>query len=275
MLQLKLKDVPPVPLEAELISPDMLARMSLDEVRAVPLQLGKHRRRLDEFFEVGGQPGPELQLFGDLSRVKWLGRSMSHGRIEIHGNAGMHLGARMKGGEIEVFGNAGDWLGAEMLQGTIRVHGDAGGQVGAAYRGSLTGMKNGAIIIDGSAGLEIGMRMRRGLIVVGKRVKDFAGLQMKGGTILLRAGADIRAGAWMVRGTIISLAPLPVLPTFAASCSHNPLFLRLLARQLAAWGIALPSLDHQGIYDCYSGDSAVPGKGELLIWRAADRSTIQ
>lgn len=275
MLQLTLKQNPPVPLEAELISPDTLARMSLDEIRALPLQLGKHRRRLDEFFDISGAPGLELKLIGDLSRVKWLGRGMAQGRIEIVGNAGMHLGARMKGGEIEVHGNTGDWLGAEMSQGTIRVRGDAGGQVGAAYRGSVSGMKNGTIIIDGTAGLEIGMRMRRGLIVVGKRVKDFAGLQMKGGTILLRAGSEIRAGAWMVRGTIISLAPLPLLPTFATSCSHNPLFLRLLARQLADWDIALPALDDQGTYDCYSGDSSVPGKGELLIWRPRNGSAVQ
>ena len=59
------------------------------------------------------------------------------------------------------------------------------------------------------------MRMRRGIIVVKGPVRDFAGLQMKGGTIFLLGGAEIRTGAWMIRGTIVSLAPLRLLPTFA------------------------------------------------------------
>ena len=46
--------------------------------------------------------------------------------------------------------------------------------------------------------------MRRGVIAVKGPVRDFAGLQMKGGTIVLMGGAEIRTGAWMVRGTIVS-----------------------------------------------------------------------
>ncbi len=94
----------------------------------------------------------------------------------------MHLGAYMKGGAIDVTGNASDWLGAEMSGGLIRIRGNAGGQVGAAYRGSRSGMTDGTILIEGTAGLEVGMRMKRGLIAVGGVVRDFAGLQMKGGT---------------------------------------------------------------------------------------------
>src|SRR5205807_5909206 len=120
----------------------------------------------------------------------------------------------------------------EMTGGMIRIHGNAGGQVGAAYRGSMTGMKNGTILIGGSAGLEVGMRMKRGIIVVGGLVRDFAGLQMKGGTIFLLSGAEIRTGAWMFRGTIVSLKPIPLLPTFAYACDYQPTFLRLYARHL-------------------------------------------
>ncbi len=166
-LRLTLKDQPAVPIEAEVLSPDVLAGLSLDEIRATPVYLGKRRRRIDELFDVEGEPGDELELHGDLHRVKWLGRGMTRGRLTVHGNAGMHLGSHMKGGEIEVHGNAGDWVGAEMTGGSIHVRGNAGGQVGAAYRGSLAGMRNGMIVIDGSVGLEIGMRMRRGTIVIG------------------------------------------------------------------------------------------------------------
>src|SRR6187401_3516062 len=127
-----------------------------------------------------------------------------------------------------------------MKNGFIRVHGNAGGQVGAAYRGSRAGMKDGTILIDGSAGIEVGMRMRRGIIAIGGPVRDFAGLQMKGGTIVLGGGAEIRTGAWMVRGTIVSLTPIRLMPTFAYACTYNPTFLRFYARYLKTLGVSIP-----------------------------------
>jgi formylmethanofuran dehydrogenase subunit C len=266
-ITLTLKERPAVPLEAEVLTPDALAGLSHAEIRASTLYLGKRRRRLDDLFEVTGERSEEIVLQGDLRQVKMIGYGMTRGRLTVHGSVGMHLGAHMKGGAIEVHGDAGDWVGAEMTDGLIRIHGNAGGQVGAAYRGSLTGMRNGVIIVDGTAGMEIGMRMKKGTIVVGGVVRDFAGLQMKGGNILLLSGAEIRTGAWMIRGTIISLQPLPLLPTFSYACSYNPHFLRLLAKSLQALGISLPFEPQAGSYDLYSGDASVPGKGEILVWR--------
>lgn len=262
MITLTLKQQPNVPLEAEVISPDVMAELRQDAIRALPVFLGKRQVRLDEFFDVEGEASDELEVRGDASRVKWLGRGMSRGRLRIDGHAGMHLGAYMKGGTIEVTGNASDWLGAEMTGGLIRVRCNAGGQVGAAYRGSSTGMKEGIILIGGSAGLEVGMRMRRGIIVVGGPVRDFAGLQMKGGTIFLLGGGELRTGAWMVRGTIVTLQPLPLLPTFAYACTYEPTFLRLYTRHLQALGMPSPPI---GAYRRYTGDASVPGKGEILI----------
>jgi formylmethanofuran dehydrogenase subunit C len=267
MITLSLKEPPPVPLEAEAISPDTIVGLSHADLRALPVFLGKHQRRLDEFFEVDGAGGDEIEIRGDAAKVKWIGRGMTRGRIRVVGNAGMHLGAHMKGGTIEVTGNASDWIGAEMRAGLIRVHGNAGGQIGAAYRGSLRGMQGGAILVGGTAGLEVGMRMRRGLIVLGGLARDFVGLQMKGGTIVLLSGAEIRTGAWMIRGTIVSLKPVPLLPTFAQACDYRPSFLGILARQLRDLGIELPS--QPGTYRLYSGDASVPGKGEILVWQPA------
>jgi len=266
---LTLKERPHVPLEAEVLSPDVLAGKGHDEVRALPVVLGKRQYRMDDFFDVEGAGSDELEIRGDVGRVKWIGRGMTHGRIAVHGDAGMHLGAHMKGGTIEVTGNASDWVGAEMRGGLIRVGGNAGGQVGAAYRGSQLGMREGTILIGGTAGLEVGMRMRRGIIAVRGRVKDFAGLQMKGGTLVLMGGAEIRTGAWMVRGTIVSLMPLRLLPTFAYACTYNPVFLRLYARHLSPLGFEIPDAGPAGSYRRYTGDSAVPGKGEILVWQSA------
>jgi formylmethanofuran dehydrogenase subunit C len=271
MLTLTLKEPLPVPLEAEVVSPDVVAGLTLDAIRALPVFLGKRHHRLDDHFTIDGEPSEDIVVRGDLTRVKWLGRGMTRGSLTIHGDVGMHLGAYMKGGAIRVHGNAGDWLGAEMKDGLIHVHGNAGGQLGAAYRGSTTGMRNGTILVDGHAGMEIGMRMRRGTIAVKGKVKDFAGLQMKGGSLFLLGGAELRTGAWMVRGTIVSLAPLKLLPTFSLTCDYIPTFLRLYAKRLATYGFDIPIDANAGAYQRYTGDTAVPGKGELLVWRALQR----
>jgi formylmethanofuran dehydrogenase subunit C len=261
------KERPHVPLEAEVLTPDVIAPLTHGEVCALPVILGKRQYRLDDFFDVEGPGSESLEIRGDAGRVKWIGRGMTRGRIAIAGHAGMHLGAHMRGGTIDVTGNVSDWTGAEMKGGLIRISGDAGGQVGAAYRGSITGMSGGTILIEGSAGIELGMRMRRGLIAVRGRVRDFAGLQMKGGTIVLMSGAEIRTGAWMIRGTIVSLEPIPLLPTFLLACRYHPVFLRVYAKHLQSFGFRIPVDSQDGSYQRYTGDSAVPGKGELLVWQ--------
>ena len=266
MITLTLKEQPTVPLEAESISPDTMAGLGHDDIRGLPVLLGKRQRRLDDFFEIEGAASDELTIRGDLDRVKWIGRGMTRGRVTIIGNVGMHLGASMKGGTIEVTGNVSDWLGAEMTGGLIRIRGNAGGQVGAAYRGGPRGMNQGTILIEGSAGIEVGMRMRRGVIAIAGPVRDFAGLQMKGGTIFLLGGAEIRTGAWMTRGTIVSLVPVHLLPTFTYACTYAPTFLRLYARYLRTLGFAIPHEDGDGTYQRYTGDTSGLGKGEILMW---------
>jgi len=267
MITLTLKEQPNVPLEAEMLSPDVMAALTNDEIRALPVHLGKRQRRVDDFFSVEGEKSDQLEIYGDVRKVKWIGRGMTHGRITIASSVGMHLGAHMRGGTIDVSGNAADWAGAEMSGGVIRIRGNAGGQVGAAYRGSLSGMTDGTILIDGTAGFEVGMRMKRGIIAIGGLVRDFAGLQMKGGTIVMRSGAERRTGASMVRGTIISLTPIKLLPTFTYATTSNPTFLRVYARHLASLGFPIPYEDRDGTYQRYSGDTCVPGKGEILVWQ--------
>jgi formylmethanofuran dehydrogenase subunit C len=266
MPTLKLIKNPKVPLEAECISPDVFAKLSLDAIRALLVFHGKRQVRLDKFFEVSGSPGEQIELQGDCTKVKWLGKGMSFGTLKIQGHAGMHLGAYMSGGRIDVLGNVTDWLGGEMSGGDIHVRGNVGGQVASAYRGSANGMSGGTILVEGSAGIELGMRMKKGLVVVKGPVRDFAGLQMKGGTIILMSGAELRTGAWMERGTIISLCPLRLMPTFAYSCVYSPIFLNIYSRKLSPLGFELPIDPAVGCYQRYAGDSSAVGKGELLVW---------
>jgi formylmethanofuran dehydrogenase subunit C len=273
MITLTLKQpVDRVPLEAESICPDVVATLDHGAICALPVYLGKRQCRIDDFFSVDGEKSDEIDVHGDLRKVRWIGRGMTRGRISIDGNAGMHLGAYMQGGTIEVSGAASDWVGGEMSGGSIRVAGNAGGQIGAAYRGSLRGMTDGTIVIGGSAGLEVGMRMKRGLIIIGGPVRDFAGLEMKGGTIVLRSGAELRTGAWMNRGTIISLKPIPLLPSFLYSSTYTPTFMGVLVKHLGSLGITLPFDPEAGTYQRVLGDTSVVGKGEILVWDA-ERST--
>ena len=103
---LVLKTPPPVPLEAELLTPDTIAERSRADICALPVNLGKRRKRLDDFFDVEGERSDEIEIRGDASRVKWIGRGMTRGRMLIRGNGGMHLGSGMTGGAITVTGNA-------------------------------------------------------------------------------------------------------------------------------------------------------------------------
>jgi formylmethanofuran dehydrogenase subunit C len=265
----QLKRQPTVPLEAEVITPDVVAGLSHAEICALTVYHGKRQLPLGDFFEIDGERDEHLVIHGALHKVRWIGRAMSKGSVTVHGNVGMHLGAYMSGGRIEVHGHASDWIGAEMKNGFIHIHGNTGGQVGAAYRGSLGGMKDGTIIVDGTAGLEVGMRMRGGLIIICGPARDFTGLQMKGGTIVLMSGAEIRTGAWMNRGTIISMTPLQLMPTFAFATDRDPTFLSDDAGRLKQFGINLPSAAAEGIFRVYSGDLSVSDKGEILIWQPA------
>jgi formylmethanofuran dehydrogenase subunit C len=132
-------------------------------------------------------------------------------------------------------------------------------------------MQNGPILIEGSAGVEVGMRMKRGTIAIKGRVRDFAGLQMKGGSIFLMSGAEIRTSAWMVRGTIVSLTEIQLMPTFSHACTYNLVFLRLYAKHLRGLGFSIPYEDGKGTYERYVGDGSVPGKGEILVWQLYSR----
>src|SRR2546428_13596195 len=96
MPTLTLKAQPPVPLEAENLSPDVTAALALDAVRALPVYLGKRPHRVDDFFEVDGPAGDELESRGDGRKIKWMVRGVTRGRLTIIGNAGMHPGPYRK-----------------------------------------------------------------------------------------------------------------------------------------------------------------------------------
>lgn len=257
-----------IPVEADCISPDRFSSLSAAEIAALPVWQGNQEGALGDFFRVEGAGGDEIVIAADVPHVKWVGRGMTRGSLEVQGACGMHAGSGMAGGELHICGRAGDYLGAEMSGGLIRVDGDAGHQAGAGYRGSPTGMTGGAILIRGSAGTEVGAAMGRGLIAVMGDTGDLAGLGMHAGTIVVGGRPGLRAGAWMERGTIVCLGGAELLPTLVYACTYTPPWLALHLRTVARAGFAVPPEWAHGTYRLYSGDMAVNGKGEVLLWAA-------
>jgi formylmethanofuran dehydrogenase subunit C len=266
-LKLALRTVPDVPLEAEVICPDRLKDLSAAQVAALPIYYGNQQISLGEMFEVSGRANGELELEGDLGRVKHIGAGMTGGRIRIAGNVGLHLGAGMSGGEIMVQGNAGDWVGPEISGGRIIIQGNAGHLVGSAYRGAMVGMRGGEILIHGKVGNEVGNGMRNGLIAIGSDCGDFAGVNMRAGTIIVLGQLGWRSGAGMRRGSIVSMHTAPMLPTFSYACAYHPPFLGLYLLHLREYGLSISDTQLNGLYQRWIGDAIELNRGEILLFQ--------
>jgi formylmethanofuran dehydrogenase subunit C len=255
-----------IPIDADSLTTDQFRDRGEAEIAKLPLHHGNQAAVVGDFFTVKGGCSDQAVLEGDLARVKGIGAAMSGGLLRIEGNVGMHVGARMTGGRIEVRGDADDWAGAEMTGGLIWIRGRAGNRAGGAYRGSKHGMKGGVLLVEGNAGHEIGGYMRRGLVVVGGDVEDFAGARLSSGTVLVLGGAGLRTGGGMKRGTIVVHRPPVILPTFRETAVFTPLFLAVQWRALRRLGFPLPDgVDRPRPYLRYHGDLAELGRGEILV----------
>ncbi|MCW4049640.1 MAG: formylmethanofuran dehydrogenase subunit C [Candidatus Bathyarchaeota archaeon] len=273
-LVLKPKGFSKIPIEAEVISPDIIGGKTLPEVKALSVQYGNKVHSLSEFFDVGGRIAKtpdeqDIVVDGDASHVKYIGKGMTTGRIVVQGDAGMHTGSQMKGGSITVTGNIADWTGAEMKGGLLRVLGDAGNLLGAAYRGSSDGMTGGCIVVNGSVGSEVASFMRRGMIVVLGDTGPFTGVHMNGGEIFVFGKVGRRAGAQAKGngGFIACFGGIDeLLPTYRYDTTFTPTFMRLYLRQLAGnLGIDVATSYIDKPMRRYRGDLAVGGNAEILV----------
>ncbi len=238
-----------ISVEAENISPDRLAPLTLAQIRSLAAWQGNRKRQLSELFSVEGDDAPSkpdevtITLQGDFSRVKRIGEGMTAGAVQVEGSAGMHAGNRMAGGLLRVEGNADDWLGREMRGGKIAVLGNAGNYAGAGYRGEKCGMRGGEIEILGSAGAFLGEHLCGGSIRVQGNAGDFPGAANQGGTIFIGGGTYL-PGAEMTKGTITVKGKARLLPGF---------------QKMEV--VVIEGEDYQK----YAGDLVENGKGDLFI----------
>ena len=249
-----------LPVTAECISPDVLWRLTAEQINEMPVWEGNKRKKLGALFNVTREDGPSAEeaavtVSGELSKVRRIGSLMQTGTITINGDVGMYLGEEMKGGRILVNGDVGRWAGSMMKGGTIEVRGSAGDYLAAPYRGSTEGMRGGTIVVHGNAGNEAGAHMKRGIIRVHGDVGEFAGLRMRDGVIYVGGRCGDRAGACMTGGKIVAAGPLDVvLPTFTLEG----------IRPKAKIG---ESESVEGPFYVFSGDIAERGDGKLYVSR--------
>jgi formylmethanofuran dehydrogenase subunit C len=238
-----------VSVEAEKVSPDVLAGLSPEEIRAQEVWEGNRKMTISDLFDVCADSMPAdpkdalIRLEGDFSKVKRIGENMSTGSIVVQGSVGMRAGAGMSGGLLDIKGNADDWLGMEMHAGEIRVFGDAGNYAGSGYRGEKCGMRAGEIEILGRAGDHLGDHMCGGSIRVSGDAGDFPGARNQGGTIFI-GGRAYLPGAEMTKGSITILGEARVLPSYKRE--------------------EIVVLEGRS-FQKYAGDLVENGKGELYV----------
>jgi formylmethanofuran dehydrogenase subunit C len=265
MTRLVLKAEPPARLAVDGLMPERLAGLSPAEIERLPLALGNRRQCVADWFRVEATDDAVIEIEGDCRRLDKIGGGMGAGTLNIHGDVGAYLGIGLSGGTIAVTGAAGYGAATDMRGGTLRIAGDAGDALGGALPGAPGGMRGGAVLVAGRAGAEAGRRLRRGLIVVGGDAGVACGAEMVAGTLVIGGGIGPLAGAAMRRGSIIALGGAARIgATFADAGVHDLIFLRLLARHLAALGLGTLAA-RLGPLRRWTGDAAVGGSGEMLV----------
>jgi formylmethanofuran dehydrogenase subunit C len=215
------KKLPAIPLEVE-ISPDKLAKKSIEEIKKFKIFMGNLEKELGEFFEVKGQSAEnpadiKIIIDGNADSVKYIGSGMSAGEILIKGNIGMHTGDDMKGGKITIEGNCADFCVMEMKGGEFEVKGSTGNYLGAAKRGTWMGSSKGKIIVHGNSGVEVGSWLRGKTMTINIKgnAGAYVGTHMHSGIIIIDGDVAARAGAEMSGGIIVINGKLvEILPSF-------------------------------------------------------------
>ncbi|MHA1753948.1 MAG: formylmethanofuran dehydrogenase subunit C [Candidatus Odinarchaeia archaeon] len=199
------------PLNMELIKPDILTNLSLNEIKKLKLKVGRRLLPILKFFKIDeeektkpdmGINDCEVIIEESEYSLKYLGCEMKFGKLIVHGNAGFHIGAKMENGIITVNGNVSSWCGAELKGGIIEVKGDTGDFLGGNYIGNKTGMRGGIIKVQGSCGNFAGYKMGGGEITINGSCGDFLGYYMQGGKILVKGKCGKNFGARMTKGII-------------------------------------------------------------------------
>jgi formylmethanofuran dehydrogenase subunit C len=244
-----------------------LAGKSAAEIGAVPLQTGNRQVRADELFEIEGNDAGHIVFNGPTGKLDFVGRDMTQGVIDVHGDAGSYLGMKMTGGQIVVRGSIDAYGACELKNGTIVIHGNAGDFLGASLPGNKKGMAGGVVIVKGNAGDRAGDHMRRGALLIEGNAGDYLGSRMTAGTIAVLGRTGLHIGYGMGRGTLLlARAPTDIPPTFNDCGAHTLGFIPLLLKGFADYDTVFSGMSETlKRVRRYAGDFSALGKGEILV----------
>lgn len=272
-LTLRLKRELDSSLDGSSIQPNLIGLQSRADVAALRLTGERTAYRLDEIFEIIGDPSDQIVVHGDCRLIDRLGAGMKSGMMTVMGNVGDESGADLGGGRLEIFGNAGQRIGMGMRRGQLTVHGSVGDRACGPAVGSTKGMSGGDCCILGNAGHRAGERMRRGTLFIQGNAGDYGAAQMIAGTIIILGRIGKHWAQGMKRGSIIVSQEQP--DSFDASLtsarefelSFLPLLWKHLASHLSDPNLRLPQ--SRWAYR-QIGDRANNGVGEVLTLHRHD-----
>ncbi len=211
-----IKKQPDLYLEADCFTPDALAGKKADEIKELPVFIGKTVEKIGDYFTVSGEAGPtaaetHLIFNGDLTKVKYIGAKMSAGEVVVNGDADMYVGSWMSGGTIIVNGSVGHFAATAMSGGDLTITGNAGNYLGASYRGDWRGMSKGKITVNGDVGSDCATFMTGGNVEIGGNIDVHVMTHADGGKVIIHGNAKSRLGGQASRGELYLFGTVDVM----------------------------------------------------------------
>ncbi len=252
-------------LDLSKLTPDKLVGRTRKEIDAIEIGTTKIGAKVGDIFKVRSGDPQKLCFEGGSERFDLLGANLLPGfSIHVEGDVGAQLGRGAKGGKITVAGDAGPHAASGMTGGHIDIDGDAGDFLAGPLAGEIAGMAGGLVIVRGDAGARAGDRLRRGVIIIEGDAGEDLGARAIAGTIIALGAVEGRIGYLNKRASLVLAKSADFGPTYVDCGAHHFTFARLFSRALADHSRRGARLLSQKLRR-YAGDTAVYGKGEILI----------
>jgi formylmethanofuran dehydrogenase subunit C len=260
-----LRHEPEQRLDLSKLTPDRLVGRSLKEIEAIAVGTTKIDVKVGDVFKLRAGDAHALHFEGGSERFDLLGAKLLPGfSIYVEGDVGMGLGRNAQGGEIVVAGSAGAYVASGMTGGHIAIDGDAGDFLAAPFAGEIAGMAGGRVLVRGNAGARAGDRLRRGILIIEGDAGEDLGSRAIAGTIIALGKTHGRLGYLNKRASLVLAQPRDFGPTYVDCGAHNFSFAKLFAKALGEESRRAARVLSQRLQR-YAGDTAVYGKGEILI----------
>ncbi len=260
-----LKHEPEQRLDLSVLTPDRLVKRTVQEIEALDIGTTRVAVKVGDVFKVRLGDARSVQFAGGSDRFDLVGAKLLPGfEIHVEGDVGAQLGRGATGGKITVAGHAGAYAASQLAGAHVDIYGDAGDFLGAPLAGEIPGISGGRVIVRGSVGARAGDRLRRGIIIIEGDAGEDLGSRAIAGTIIVLGATEGRVGYLNKRATIILAQPRDLGPTYVDCGAHHFGFARVFAKSLAEESRGAARLLGRRLQR-YAGDTAIYGKGEILV----------